>query len=126
MKRIELPRLDVVKYVGTESEIVISEIRQAKFGAVLFLETAMIPLKKGDSLPEGKHLTASVMLGLTTDEKTGELCVGIDTKTDKFFKNKGVNPESLPSDLKIGDEVTVFVGKKVICQKNQSGFLEIA
>lgn len=124
MKRTELPKLDVTKYVGTKTRIEVAEVREAKFGTILFVETSAIPFKDGDSLPDGRTLKASIMLGFS--KEGDELTVGIDSKLDKFLKAKGVNVEGIPDSISIGDSVVALIGTEVIAQKNQGGFLEIA
>lgn len=124
MDRIELPKLDVSKYIGTETKIVSATVESMQYGAVLKLQTAPIELKDGDRLPEGKQLTASILLSLI--EKDNKLTVGIDTKADKWFKKHKVNIAKLP-EVKPGDRVTMLEGMTVKVQENiKTGYLEIA
>lgn len=125
MKRIETPKLDVTKYVGTKAEIVSAEVINSKFGAVIKVETNPIKLIDGDKLPEGKLLTGSTVLGLI--ERNGKFVIGIDSKADKFLQGHNVNIEKdISDDLKVGDRIKVLDGKPVVLQKNNNGFLEIA
>lgn len=126
MKRQELEKFDVTKYVGTKAQIVVAEVRSGKYGEVIFLQTNPIPLKDGDKLPDGKQLSASIMLGLHKADN-GELVVGVDSKTDKWLKGKGINVEKdFPDTVAVGTELKALLGKQVTCQKNENGFLEIA
>lgn len=125
MKTIKTEKLDVTKYVGTKADIVVSEIRNSKFGLVLFLQTNPIELKGDDKLPEGKLLSASIMLGFVED-KDGNLAIGENTKLDKFLKAKDIDSENdIPDSIEEGTVVKKFLGMEVTCQKNDNGFLEI-
>lgn len=125
-KRIESEKLDVTKYVGTKADIVVAEVKEGKYGAVMFLQTNPIDLKEEDKLPDDKFLTASIMLGLVKD-KEGNLGIATDSKADIFCKAQGVDVEKdLPDKLEVGTVLKVFLGKTIVCQKNANDFLEIA
>jgi hypothetical protein len=126
MKRVEMPKIDVTKYVGTKSFVVISEARKVEHGMVLFLQTAPIDLKEGDTMPDGKVLSASIMLGFQEMED-GSFRIGIDTKLDKFLNSHGVNSSDIPDEIEDKTEIPAFLNKQVVVQKNnKSGYLEIA
>lgn len=124
MERKETEKIDVTKYVGTQTEIVLAQYKTLKYGKVIFLQTAVIPLKDGDKLPNDSELTATKILSLFED-KDGNAFIGIDSKTDKFLKVKKINVENLP-EFEDGLKIPEIERIKVICQKNESGFLEIA
>lgn len=124
MKKIEMPRIDVTKYVGTKATIVKAEIKDGKFGKHILVETNPIPFQDGDSLPNDKQLRGSIILGLV--EKDGELFIGKDSKADKFCKNHKIDIEKIPSEMVDGQLIKEFEGKTVVLQKTETGFLTIA
>ena len=124
MKSEKLEKLDVTKYVGTETAVNKAEFRELKHGKCIMLETAPIPLKDGDTLPDGAELKGSIILPLH-ENKDNEIIIGEDTKTDKFIKAKGLSVADVP-DYEQDSTIEMFIGLKVIVQKNDRGFLEIA
>lgn len=124
MKKIEMEKLDVSKYVGTKAQIVKAEVIETKYGKCLKVETNPIPLTDGDKLPDGKIFRASILLSFA--EKDGEIFIGTDSKLDKFCKEHKISTADIPDDVKVGDLIKCFDGVKVICQKSKTGFLEIA
>lgn len=125
MKRVEMERIDCKKYVGTKAQIVTAEVTKVKFGTVIKVQTNPIELKDGDKLPDGKHLSGSIMLGL--QETDDGLAIGIDSKADKWLKSHGVDVvKDIPDGLKEGDQCKALLGKDVVLQVNSGGFLEIA
>lgn len=125
MKTVEMPKLDITPYVGTKTEIADAQVINAKFGKAIKVETAVIPLQGNDKLPEGKNLKASVILGLVELE-SGELAIGKDTKADLFCKNHKIDVSVIPDGITVGSVLSCFIGKKVVCQKNEAGYLTIA
>lgn len=124
MEIIDVPKIDVTKYVGTETTIESAEVINAKHGEVLKLKTKSIDLKGDDKLPTGKQLTASIMLGLQKSED-GNFKIGKDTKLHKFMIKHNIEADSIPDSLKVGDTVNAFVGLEVECQKSKNDYLEI-
>lgn len=126
MRRTEVKKFDVTKYVGSKAKIATAEIIAGKYGEVIKVETEAIPFKDDDSFADGKVLTASIMLGLAKDEN-GELTIGIDSKADKWLSAKGVDVEKdLPDTVAVGTKIEKLIGVEVVAQKNENGFLDIA
>ena len=126
MKRMETEKIDGDKYLGDDITIVSAEIITAEYGPCLKVESGVIPFKDGDTLPEDKKLTASVMLGLK-EEDDGTLYVPIDGKADKWLKKHKVNVEKdIPDDIKVGDRIKKIEGMKGKVTVNSKGFLDIA
>lgn len=124
MKKMELPKIDVVKYVGEDTMIENAVVVNTKFGLALKVESAVIPLKDGDELPKDKHLRASLMMSFA--EVDGEQCVGVDTRLDKFMISKNVKPEDLPDKVEDGNIIESFLGKNCKVQLNaKTGFLDL-
>jgi hypothetical protein len=126
MKEKELKLVDFSKYVGAKTKIAFADIRDSKFGPVLYLESKDIPYKADDKLPDGKPLRASVMLGLFVDENTQEFYIGAGTKASTFLKKKNISLDKIPDDLNYGDSVMALIGVPVVCQLNERGYLTIA
>ncbi len=125
MKRVELLKIDVDKYVNDKAQIVSAEVVKLKFGTVIKVLTNPLELKGDDKLPEGRHLTGSILLGLVDSDEG--LAIGIDGKSEKWLIAHGVDvTKDIPDDLKIGDQCKALLGKDVVVQKNTGGFLEIA
>lgn len=124
MKTEKIPKLDVTKYVGTDVNIVSATVENSKFGPVIKCVSNPIQLKDGDELPDDKQLIASILLGLYTSKKTGNLIVGSETKTEKFLHSKGLTAESLPEIVKVGDTIKELEGIKCKAQK-KGDFLEL-
>jgi len=125
MKKIDNPKFDVTPYVGTKTEIVKAEIKQMKFGKVILVETAPIPLKAGSNFPDGKILRASVLLPLIESDD-GQIVIAKNSKTDIFMETYKIDSAKIPDDLSVGSLIKEFEGKKVTCQKSETGFLTIA
>ena len=126
MKREEMKKFDVTKYVGTKATIVSAEVIATKYGEAIKCQTNPIDLKDGDKLPDGKLLSASILLGLQKNDD-GELFIGIGSKIDKWLEGKGINVEKdFPESVKVGSRIANLEGLEVVCQKNENGFLEIA
>lgn len=80
---IDLPKLDVSKYIGKKAKIVSANIHQGTFGLYVKVMTGVIEtIGKGD---KAFDLTASKILGLQTDEN-GTHGYGEGTKADLFLK----------------------------------------
>ncbi len=124
MERKKTEKLDVIKYVGTKTKIAKAQYQNAKHGAILFLQTEKIELLGDDTLPENVDLTGTLLLSFMED-KEGLIYIGEDTKLDKFLKAKEIDTESMPEFEPLLD-VGTFIGKDVIVQKNDRGFLQIA
>jgi len=124
MKTVEMQKLDITKYVGTMTEIVKAELIQSKFGKVIKIETAEIPLKDNDKLPEGKKLRASILIGVS-EQEDGSFAIVKDSASEKFCLGHSVKISDLPDNLSVGDLIKNFDGKKVVCQSTPSGFLTI-
>jgi hypothetical protein len=125
METKEMPKFDASPYVGTKTEIVKAELVRQKYGLALKVETAIIPLKDGDTLPNDKHLTASILLSFSIDDD-GKMYIGKDSKMDKFCIAHKVDKSKIPDEIKAGDLVKAFEGIKVTCQLSDNGFLTIA
>lgn len=126
METREIERLDVAEYVGDISVIETAEFKDAKHGRILFVETAVIPLREGDTLPKDSELRASNMLSIMQDDESQEFFIGKDSKAEKFLLSHGIDIEKNVPDAVIGAKVKKLIGKKVKVQKKDSGFLEIA
>ena len=125
MKREELEKLDVKEYIGTKTEIVSATIEKLKHGYVLKLQSAPIEFKEGDTLPEGKMLSASKILGFN-QHTNGEHYIGIDSKLDKWLNENKFDTKIIPDELMIGARIKEIEGLKVTVQANDRGYLEIA
>jgi len=126
MPRKETKKLDVTKYVGTKTKIEKASVEMSKYGRVLKIESEPIPLKDGDKLPKDAKLTASVILGIVCDADNNYY-IGIDTRADKWLLSHGLTENDINViSLNVGDVVKQLIGKEVVCQKNENGFLEIA
>lgn len=125
-KRLPMEKIDITKYVGHKCRIETAEIKESKFGRVIYLETENIPFQDGDSLPDNKKLSASKMLSIKFSEENG-CYIGINSETDKFCQAKNIDVENdLPENLDLGVKLDAFIGKEVVCQKNENGYLTIA
>ena len=84
---IELPKIDVSKYIGNKSTIERVTERKGMHGYYVKVESAVI-----ETIGEGEkaiELRASRILGLQQDEK-GNIGWGEDTKTAQYLKKMGV------------------------------------
>jgi len=126
MPRKETEKLDVTKYVGTKTKIEKASVEMSKYGRVLKIESKPIPFKDGDKLPKDAKLTASVILGIMSDADNNYY-IGVDTRADKWLLSHGLTENDINViSLNVGDVVKQLIGKEVVCQKNENGFLEIA
>lgn len=121
-----MERIDVTKYVGDDVKIVSAIFEDSKYGRVLKVETAPIPFKEGDTLPEGKKLIASNLLSIMRDEKDDVYYIGKESKTEKFLLGKDIDIEKDIPTPEVGKTVKALIGLTVKVQKKDSGFLEIA
>lgn len=121
-----LPKLDVTKYIGTETEIVKAEVIKTKYGLCIKVESAPIPLKDGDTMKDGSLFTASILLNVYFDEENDCHFIATESKTAKFIHEHDINIADIPEKLSIGMILKAFEGKTVICQKSVNGYLEIA
>lgn len=124
MKTEELPKLDVTKYVGTDTEVVSAAILTTRYGRCLKVQTAEILLKGGDTLPDDKKLSASMLLGFH-ENAVGETIVARDGKLDTWLKGHKLSGKDIPDGIQDGEQIQKLLGMKVKVQKNSKGFLEI-
>lgn len=123
----ETKKLDVTKYVGEKTKIAYACVEEGKHGRFIKVESEEIPFKEGDTLPERTGLRASVLLGLVLNEETGEYTIIKDSKAHKFLTAKGVKDKEIAELTgEKGELVACLIGKDVVCQKNEKGYLEIA
>lgn len=103
--KIELPKVDVSKYIGEKTKIVSAETHQGAYGYYVKVEGEVLEtIGDGDNAVQ---LKASAVLGLQEDAK-GQIGWGEDTKMDKFLKSMGV------------EHFKDLVGKEVIMQTRQA------
>lgn len=126
MKRIETPKFDITKYVGTKTQIAKAEIIKSKFGYAIKVESMPIKLIGGDRLPDGKILRASIILGFVLNNEDGSWCIGKDSNLDNFLTGHKIDASSIPDNIKSGELIRAFEGLPVVCQKSKTGYLEIA
>lgn len=103
--KIDLPKLDVSKYIGAKTTIVDVSTHEGTYGYYVKLNGAVL-----ETVGQGENaivLRASAVIGLQQDE-AGQIGWGEDTKMDKFLKLMGV---SHFNELK---------GKEAIIQAKQS------
>jgi len=125
MKKQEMEKFDVTKYVGTKTQIAKAEVKRTKFGLAIVVETMPLTLIDGDTMPEGKILRASTMLSII-ENPDGTQAIGNGSKADNFLKAHKISAEKIPETLNEGDLIKAFDNVFVICQKNDKGFLTIA
>lgn len=102
---IDLPKLDVSKYIGTKAKIESADVFEGKFGLYTKIQTKTIEvIGKGD---KAFDLKASKILGLQQDEN-GTYGYGLGTKLDLFLKKYKAK------------ELKDLVGKEVILQSQTS------
>lgn len=105
LTQIELPKIDVTKYIGKKVKIADSNIYQGQFGLYLKVETETLEtIGTGDNK---KEIRASKILGIQQDAD-GIYGYGEGTKLDLFLKKMKVTDHK---DLK---------GKIVIVQTQTS------
>lgn len=103
--KIELPKIDVSKYIGEKTKIVSAETHQGAYGYYVKVEGEVLDtIGDGDNAVE---LRASAIIGLQTDAE-GKIGWGADTKMDKFLKVMGV------------EHFKDLVGKEAVIQTRQS------
>lgn len=123
MKCEEMPKLDVVKYVGTEGKIIEAKFVNTKHGAAIKVTGEPIELKDKDTLPEGKRLQPSRIFGLSKNKKN-ELVIAKDGIFDKWLQAHKLKAEDVP-EFELDKEVEMFLGIDYIVQKNKNDYLEI-
>ena len=124
MKTEKLKTIDVLKYVGTKTKIALAEVIDAKHGLCLQVTSEDIPFKEGDSLPEGKCLRASKIIGFSKNSDD-EYVIPLDGKGDKWLKSKGVteaDKEGLEAEK--GKTLLALQGVECVVQAN-GNFLEL-
>lgn len=94
---IELPRLDVSKYIGRKTKVAKAGIYKGQYGYFIRFETE--PLDKIRDL----EITSTTVLGLQQDAN-GKIGWGAGTKMDLFLKKYGV------------EHWKAIIGKEVIVQ----------
>lgn len=85
--KIELPVVDVSKYIGEKTKIVSAETHQGAYGYFVKVEGEILETLGTEDKPI--ELRASAILGLQTDAE-GKIGWGADTKMDKFLKSMKV------------------------------------
>lgn len=85
--QIDLPKIDVSKFIGTKTKIESVKTMEGQFGFYVLVESEI--LEKIEGGKEEIILRASKILNLSED-KDGNIGWGLDTKTDKFLKKYGV------------------------------------
>jgi hypothetical protein len=122
MERKELKAIDADNYLGETVQIISARYINSKFGSAVKMTSNVIPLKEGDSLPDGKVLTASRIFSLGVEDD--EVFVPIDGQLDVFLKSKKIRADSLP-EFEVDTEIPALLGVKCKVQKNKKGYLEL-
>jgi hypothetical protein len=103
--QIDLPKLDVSKYIGKKTKIETADVFEGKFGMYVKIQTKTVEtIGKGDKKVE---LKGSKILGLQQDE-SGIYGYGKGTKLDLFMKKYKAT------------ELKDLIGKDVILQSQTS------
>lgn len=123
MKTEEVKTIDPNKYIGNDVQTVQAIMTTTKFGPAILMTSEVIPLAKGDTLPEGKDLTASKIFGFSKNPK-GELVIAKDGQLDKFLKSKDLDGADIP-EFEENKELPMLIGINCKVQKNKNDFLEI-
>lgn len=103
--KIDLPKLDISKYIGEKTKIVSADTHQGAYGYYVKVEGEVLETLGTKENPI--ELRASAVIGLQQDEK-GVVGWGADTKMDKFLKLMGV------------EHFKDLVGKEAIMQARQA------
>lgn len=104
--QIELPKLDVSKYIGTKVKIATAETHEGAYGYFVKIETDPVDtIERKDQ--DDIVLTPSTIFSLQQDAD-GKIGWGEDTKLGKYLKKMGVA------------HFKELVGKEVIVQVRQS------
>lgn len=110
LKEINMPKLDISKYVGKKERIASVDVMKGDFGYYLKLTTTIVDVLKGK---EEKELRATRIFSLYTSED-GSVGWGSKSQLAEYLKLKRV---SSPNEL---------LGKEVVIQitvKNEKEFL---
>lgn len=103
--KIELPKIDVSKYIGEKTKIVSAETHEGSYGYFVKVEGEVL-----ETIGEGDKATdirASAIIGLQIDAE-GNIGWGEDTKMDKFLKLMGC------------EHYKDLVGKEAVIQTRQA------
>lgn len=131
MEKRKSEKLDLSKYIGAkksdgECYRVVKAIltRHEKYGYSLKMETEPIELTAEDKKKmSDKVICASVIFKVGFDEAKNEIFVVEGSKLDKFMTSKNVDFQTVPSDLKEGQDADIFWGIPVNIQTKDNGFL---
>lgn len=125
METEEIQTIDPQNYIGQEVKVMSAVYDEGTYGPMLKVTSTVIPLAKGDSLPEGKTLTASKIFSLSKSQKEeGKVVIAQDGALHEFLKKKKVDISKMP-EFEKGLEVKALHGVDCKVQESKKGYLEI-
>lgn len=124
MKKEKISTIEPNQYVGTKVKTTSAVFESGQFGKMIKITGEPMELKGDDSLPEGKTLNASKILGLG-ENKEGHIVIAEGSNTEKFLESKKIDEAKIP-EFEEGKEVEALIGIECVVQKNvKNNFLDL-